>query len=99
MPKKKESSDPAAVLAVRVQPRASRNEAGLREDGSLKVRLTALPVDNAANEALVRFLADLFAVPRSAVEILSGLTGREKRVRIAGITGADVARLLKAREE
>ena len=91
-------ADPARSvrLSVRVQPRASKNGAALQPDGSLKVRLTAPPVDGVANEALVKFLAESFSVGRSQVEILSGHTGRNKVVRIAGIAQADVERLLNA---
>ena len=80
--------EPAAgvTLNIRVQPRASKNGMELREDGTVKVRLTAPPVDGAANEALVRYLADAFGVGRSQVEILSGQTGRQKIVRIAGMS-------------
>jgi uncharacterized protein (TIGR00251 family) len=57
----------------------------VREDGGIKIRLTAPPVDGAANEALVRFLADTFSVAKSHVEIVSGHTSRDKIVRIEGI--------------
>jgi hypothetical protein len=66
------------------------------EDGSLKIRLTAPPVDGAANEALVKFLAEVFSVSKSQVEIVSGHTGRQKIVRITGVTHGDVDRLLNA---
>jgi uncharacterized protein (TIGR00251 family) len=89
-----EKKAPEAVLAVRIQPRASRNGIEVRPDGSVKVRLTAPPVDGAANEALVKFLADAFGVGRSQVEIVSGHTARDKRIRIAGLNDEDVRRLL-----
>jgi uncharacterized protein len=73
-------------FAVRVQPRASSNEvAGVYGD-ALKVRLTAPPVDGAANERLVDFLADVFVVGRQSVRILTGATSRSKTVEIEGIT-------------
>lgn len=93
------SASAAVMLGVRVQPRASRNEAALQPDGSLKVRLTAPPVDGAANEALVKFLADTFSVSRSQVELVSGQTGRQKIVRISGINSGDIERVLKAKGE
>lgn len=72
------------TLALRVQPRASRDEvAGLHGD-RLKVRLTAPPVDGAANEHLRRFLAGLFGVAPSQVRLLKGETGRDKLVEIGG---------------
>jgi len=82
---KHKQADATAMLSVRIQPRASRNGIVLREGGGLKIRLTAPPVDGAANEALIRFLADTLSVPRSQVEIVTGHTSRDKIVRVAGI--------------
>lgn len=84
----------AVLLHVRIQPRASKNEVLRMEDGGIKIRLTAPPVDNAANEALVRFLSDALSVSKSQVEIVSGQTTRDKRVAISGMCEADVQRLL-----
>jgi uncharacterized protein len=73
-------------FSVRVQPRASNDEiAGVYGD-ALKVRLTAPPVDGAANEKLVDFLADIFVVGRQSVRIVSGESSRSKTVEIEGIT-------------
>ncbi|HEY9225771.1 MAG TPA: DUF167 domain-containing protein [Gemmatimonadaceae bacterium] len=73
-------------FTVRVQPRASKSElVGLHGD-ALKIRLAAPPVDGAANDALILFLADIFAVPRRAIRILAGETTRSKLVEIEGIT-------------
>ena len=75
-----------ARFVVQVQPRAKRTEiAGLHGD-AIKVRLAAPPVDGAANDELVRFLAERLGVPRRAVEITSGLTSRRKQVRVDGIS-------------
>ena len=86
---------PAGVrFGVRVQPRASRDGvAGLR-DGRLVVRVTAPPVDRAANDAVVRLLADWLDVARARVRIVSGETGRNKVVEIAGVADADIRRVL-----
>jgi uncharacterized protein len=82
-------------ISIQVQPRASRTElAGLHGE-ALKIRLAAPPVDGAANEALIRFLAETLGVPRSAVEISSGLSGRRKSVVVSGVGLPDVARLLQ----
>lgn len=70
------------TLRVRVQPRASRDEVVGITDGRLKIRLTAPPVDGAANAGLVKLMARELGVPKSRVRILSGETGREKRVAI-----------------
>jgi uncharacterized protein len=76
-----ESSD-GLTFKIRVQPRSSRNRVvGLHGD-ALKVNLTAPPVDNAANKACAAFLASLLPVPKSAVSIVSGHTGRNKQIRI-----------------
>jgi uncharacterized protein (TIGR00251 family) len=73
-------------FAVRVQPRASTTEVAGVHGEALKVRLTAPPVDGAANEALIHFLADVFVVKRQAVRIVGGESSRSKIVEIDGIT-------------
>ena len=83
-----------ATLSIRIQPRASKNGIVMMENGKLKIRLTAPPVDGAANEALVKFLADTLTVPKSQVEILFGHTSREKIIRINGKNDAEVRRVL-----
>lgn len=84
----------AVTFAVRVQPRASQSEVVGEHDGALKVRLAAPPVDGAANEELIRLLAKRFGVARRQVEILGGATGRQKVVRIAGLTSEACRRVL-----
>jgi uncharacterized protein len=98
-PHRNEAETTPVQFAVRIQPRASKNEITRMDDGRLKIRLTAPPVDGAANEALVKFLADQFNVARSQVEIVSGHTGREKVVRIAGIGKEAAGRLLNSTKE
>ena len=72
------------TLALHVQPRASRDEvAGLHGD-RLKVRITAPPVEGAANEDLRRFIAELFGVAPAQVTLLRGGTGRNKLVCVSG---------------
>ena len=80
--------DGAVTFAVRVQPRASRGEIVGEYQGALKIRLTAPPVDDRANEALCKLLATRLKVPLSAVRIASGEHTRSKRVEIAGVTPA-----------
>jgi uncharacterized protein (TIGR00251 family) len=85
--------DGVVSFAVRVQPRASRDEiAGEWQDG-LKIRLTAPPVDDRANEALLRLLAARLKVPLSAVRITSGERSRTKRVEIRGVTAGAIQAL------
>ncbi len=87
-----------ARITIRVQPRASASEiSGYGADGALRVRVTAPPVEGAANEAVIRTLADALGVPKSSISILRGDTGRVKIVEIAGLDEAEVrARALRA---
>jgi len=78
----------ALLIAVRVTPRASATGILGVAAGRLRVRLQAPPVDGAANAALEGFLAKLCAVPKSAVRVERGSTGREKTVRVDGIARA-----------
>jgi uncharacterized protein len=85
----------SGLLHVRVQPRATRaGIAGWRPDGALGVRVTAAPVDGRANAAVGTLLAAALGVRASAVEIVRGATGRDKYVRVAGLTIEDVVRRL-----
>ena len=78
------------TFAVRVVPRSSHSEVGGEHNEALRVRLSAPPVDGAANRELVRVLAKSFHVPQNAVEIVSGANSKNKIVRLQG---ADAARL------
>ncbi len=89
----------SAFLAVRIQPRASKNEIIPIDGGAFKIRLTAPPVDGAANEALVKFLSDVLGTAKSRVAIISGETSREKRIRISGMSEAEVRRMLNSKAE
>ena len=82
-----------AVLKVKVVPRASRSEIVGIQDGVLKVRLTSPPVDGAANDELVKLIAKRVGIARSNIELTSGLTSRNKTLRVHGIT----VELLKAK--
>ena len=78
------------TFAVRVVPRASKNEiVGLHGD-ALKVRLTAPPVEGRANEALIAFLAKRLGVRKGQVEIVAGATSRRKMVRVTGLSLQEV---------
>ena len=80
-----------SALAVRVTPRASRNEiVELMEDGTIKVRLAAPPSDNEANEALIDFLSDVLGVPKSRLDIVAGASGRDKLISVVDMD-ADTA--------
>jgi len=72
-----------SALAVRVTPRASRNEiVELLDDGTIKVRLAAAPTDNDANEALIDFLSEILGVPKSRLDIVAGVAGRDKLISV-----------------
>ncbi len=73
------------ILELHVQPGASRSEFAGRHGDRIKVRLAAPAVDGKANEALVKFLASYFGVPRRSVRIAAGLKSRRKRVVIEGV--------------
>ncbi len=70
------------VIEALIQPRAAQDAFGPVLGERLKIRLTAPPVDGKANDHLMAFLAALFRVPRRAVTIETGATGRRKRIRI-----------------
>lgn len=76
--------DGSLTFTLRVIPRASRSEIVGEIDGSLKVRISAPPVDGAANIEVIKLLAKAFGVGRSAVSIVSGETSKTKRVRVDG---------------
>jgi len=81
---------PHVTLSLRVQPRASRNAVVGWTGDTLNIRLTAPPVEGAANAACLTFLADLLDLPQSHIEILKGARSRDKVVHIAGLTRDEV---------
>jgi uncharacterized protein len=78
------------TIAVRVYPRAKKNAITGELGDRLKLSLTAPPVDGKANRACVEFLAKLLKLPRSSVTIASGQTGRNKVIRVAGLSCQEV---------
>jgi uncharacterized protein (TIGR00251 family) len=85
-----------ASFSVRVQPRAGRDEIAGEWQGALRVKLSAPPVDDKANEALRRLLAERLNVPISVIRISQGRQSRNKRVQIEGRSTAQVFRMLEA---
>jgi hypothetical protein len=77
---------PSATVSVRVVPRSSNEGVAGFEGGVLRIRLNAPPVEGKANDALVRFLAKAVGVPKSRITLVTGEKGRNKIVRIDGIT-------------
>jgi uncharacterized protein (TIGR00251 family) len=88
------ASTDGVMLDVRVIPRASRSQIAGTRNGALVVRLCAPPVDGAANAALIELLAGALGIPRRNITLISGERSRSKRVRVLGVTVADVERLL-----
>jgi uncharacterized protein (TIGR00251 family) len=85
-------------LTVRVIPRSRRNTLEW-EQGILKVRLTAPPVDGAANDALIALLAEHLHLPRRSISIVQGAASRQKVVEIAGMTGVEVTARLQNKQQ
>jgi uncharacterized protein len=85
------------TLRVYVQPKASRNELVGIHEGTLKVRLTAPPVEGEANKECAKFLAKLLNIPKSRVEVVQGHKSRRKTILILGITGEELQNQLQQR--
>lgn len=83
-------------LSVRIVPRASRDVVVGMRSGALLVRVTAPPVDGAANEALIRVLARRLGLAKGALRIASGRTSKLKVVEVAGMDEAELLRRLSA---
>jgi uncharacterized protein (TIGR00251 family) len=83
-----------ALIQVRVIPRARRTEISGRRGDAILIRLAAPPVDGAANDALIAYLADRLGLPQRQISIARGATARDKTIAIDGLTPADVARRL-----
>jgi uncharacterized protein len=78
------------LLSVKLQPRASANEIGDALGDELRIKVTAPPVDAAANEALVKLLAQRLDCPRNRVELVRGHTSRHKTIKLYGLTVEEV---------
>jgi uncharacterized protein (TIGR00251 family) len=86
---------PSTRLEVYIQPRASKSEVAGMHDGVIKIRIAAPAVENAANEALVEFLADRLGIAKRSVRIVSGGASRRKRLEIEDVTEKEIAAKLK----
>ena len=85
------------LLSVKLQPRASKNEIGEPLGDELKIKVTAPPVDAAANQALVELLADALDCSRGKVELIRGQTSRHKTILLHGLTPEEVLQQLLKR--
>ncbi len=89
-----------SALAVRVTPRASHNKiVELMTDGTVKIHLSAPPVDGEANEELVKFLSEVLGTPKTRIEIVAGITGRDKLVSILDMDAEAVHKRILANLE
>jgi uncharacterized protein (TIGR00251 family) len=86
--------DGSVTIKVRVQPRAAKTEVAGEHAGAIKLRVAAPPVDGKANDECRRFLAKLFEVSATSVEIISGNTSRDKVIRIRSISARRVLEAL-----
>jgi len=91
----KRAAEPYVTISIRVQPRASRTAVVGWTGDTLNIRLTAPPVEGAANAACLEFLADLLDLPRAQVVLLRGERARDKVVQITGLSQEEVYGRLK----
>jgi uncharacterized protein len=85
-----------ATFAVRVQPRARKNAITGVAGDALKLAITAPPVEGKANQACIEFLAEFLNVPRASVTIVAGQSSRNKVIRVAGRTAAQIEERLRS---
>jgi uncharacterized protein (TIGR00251 family) len=88
---------PAVRLEVYIQPRASKTELAGLHDGVIKIRIAAPPVENAANRALIDFIAQHLGIAKRSVRVVSGGTSRRKVLEIDGVSAELVAAALGPR--
>jgi len=86
-----------SALAVRVTPRAGRNEiVEVMSDGTIKIHIAAPPIDGEANEQLLVFLAEVLNVPKSRIEIVAGAVGRDKLISVLDMDAETVHKRILA---
>jgi uncharacterized protein (TIGR00251 family) len=85
-----------AALAIRVIPRSRRDEfVEIMDDGVIKIRLTAPPLEGRANQALIRLLSNVIGAPESAFSIVAGAKNRDKLITIEGLDAATVEKRIR----
>jgi uncharacterized protein (TIGR00251 family) len=85
-----------ATFAVKVHPRARKNAITGATGDALKLAITAPPVEGKANQACIEFLAEFLNVPRASVTIVAGQSSRNKVIRVAGRTAAQIEERLRS---
>lgn len=87
---------PTARLEVYVQPRASKTELAGLHDGLIKIRIAAPAVENAANLALIEFVAKRLGIAKRCVRVASGATSRRKVLEVDGVSAGEIAYKLRS---
>ena len=87
--------DKGFTVNLRISPNSANNEIIKNDDGSVKVKITALPIDGKANKALVEFLSKTFKLPKTSIEIVRGETSKDKTI-LFKTDDIDKIELLKA---
>ena len=82
------------ILDLYIQPKSSRTRIVGLHDGSIKLTITAPPVEGKANAQVTAFMAKLFKIPKAAITLLSGHQGRHKRLGVTGITQEEIKQIL-----
>jgi uncharacterized protein (TIGR00251 family) len=89
-----------AAITVKVTPRAKRTAvAGVMDDGTIKIKVAAPPVDGAANKELIEFLAETLGLPKNQVDIVAGETSERKLISLVGISPEKVDAILRGLAE
>jgi len=84
-----------AILKIKVQPGASKNEIGGMWLDMIKIKVTAPPESGKANKACIELISEKFDIPKSRIHLLKGHTSREKQIEISGVTDIELALILK----
>ena len=87
--------DTQAIFDITVAPKSSRNKISINSNNSIKIYLTAPPVDGKANAGLITLLSKTLKVPKSSIQIIHGETGKKKRISINGLNSSQVIDKLK----
>lgn len=88
-------TEKGAVLDVRVLPRSSRCEIAGVQDGALKIKITAPPVEGKANKECVRFISGLLKIKKTAVSIIAGEKSKNKTILVSGMTAQDIENVIR----
>lgn len=99
MPDYLTATEEGVILALKVQPRSSKNQLVGLHEGALKIKLTAPPVAGSANKCCCDFIAQLLSVPARDIAIITGATSRHKRVLVKGLNRCDVVERLGVKDD